>query len=126
MWAPTSEIESLQNRSKETTADTATPLLSRSFHPPIPLHELRRRVLEHASRRSCDVPHATALPHHTQFDQPPHTLLLLMAFPKENKHRRSLIQSIHCIASESANLRPPPLSLDGPKSPFLSTTSRAC
>ena len=42
-----------------------------------PLHQPRRSVLEHASRRSSEVPRATALSNHTQLNQPRHIPLLL-------------------------------------------------
>ena len=103
-------------RLKETTPDPADPDVGRSlsFHPSI--HHLCLLSTNSGvaySRISDDLVRFRKRQHHPIIPSSTSLCTLLspsIAFSKEKRHRRSLIQSIHCVASDSTNLRPPLLS----------------
>ena len=99
-------------RLKETTPDPADPAVGRSlsFHPSI--HHLCLLSTNSGvaySRMSDDLVRFRKRQHHPIIPSSTSLCTLLspsIAFSKEKRHRRSLIQSIHCVASDSTNLRP--------------------
>jgi len=102
---------------RETTPDSATPLLSRSFHTPKRQlylstdSSLTHSGILHGDLLSFRLRHYFPIRNSTLFSSS-------LVFPKENKHGRSLMQSIHCVTSESANLRPPSSLSTAPNCPF--------